>query len=228
MRCATQYAGLGRQIVERAFERAGKTIPRRSSKARCRGWRGPRSRMCWPLSDAARCFPSTSSSAIYPDYKEERRRRRSRRRPRAAGSGMQKRQGGEVQGSGRRQCRASRSAASMRDLPVRFAPQGGAVPGDRIVGIMTPGEGITIYPIQSAITQAIRRRAGTLARRALGRRGAVAAAVSGAARVHSVNEPGTLGPITQVIGEHDGNIDNIRHDPPIAGFHRNDDRSRGL
>ena len=32
---------------------------------------------------------------------------------------------------------------------MRFAPNGGAVPGDRIVGIMTPGEGITIYPIQS-------------------------------------------------------------------------------
>ncbi len=35
------------------------------------------------------------------------------------------------------------------DLPVRFAPEGGAVPGDRIVGIVSPGEGITIYPIQS-------------------------------------------------------------------------------
>ena len=32
---------------------------------------------------------------------------------------------------------------------MRFAPNGGAVPGDRIVGILTPGEGITIYPIQS-------------------------------------------------------------------------------
>ena len=30
---------------------------------------------------------------------------------------------------------------------MRFAP-GGAVPGDRIVGIMTPGEAITIYPIE--------------------------------------------------------------------------------
>jgi GTP diphosphokinase / guanosine-3',5'-bis(diphosphate) 3'-diphosphatase len=34
------------------------------------------------------------------------------------------------------------------DLPVRFAPEG-AVPGDRIVGILQPGAGITIYPIQS-------------------------------------------------------------------------------
>ncbi|MGC5340852.1 RelA/SpoT AH/RIS domain-containing protein, partial [Escherichia coli] len=35
------------------------------------------------------------------------------------------------------------------DLPIKFAPNGGAVPGDRIVGIVTPGEGITIYPIQA-------------------------------------------------------------------------------
>src|SRR5207302_8299403 len=35
------------------------------------------------------------------------------------------------------------------DLPVRFAPNGGAVPGDRTVGILSPGEAITIYPIQS-------------------------------------------------------------------------------
>src|SRR5258708_36204083 len=32
------------------------------------------------------------------------------------------------------------------DLPVRFAPIGGAVPGDRIVGIPNPGAGITTYP----------------------------------------------------------------------------------
>ena len=40
------------------------------------------------------------------------------------------------------------------DLPVSFAPNGGAVPGDRIVGILTPGEGITIYPIQSPALKA--------------------------------------------------------------------------
>ena len=35
-----QYAGLGRQIVTRAFERAGKAYMRRtSSRPCCRGWR---------------------------------------------------------------------------------------------------------------------------------------------------------------------------------------------
>ena len=42
------------------------------------------------------------------------------------------------------------------DLPVRFAPNGGAVPGDRIVGIVTPGEGITIYPIQFRGAEGVR------------------------------------------------------------------------
>jgi (p)ppGpp synthase/HD superfamily hydrolase len=93
---------------------------------------------------------------------------------------------------------------------VRFAPDGGAVPGDRIVGILTPGEGITIYPIQSPALsefednperwldvrwdeedQAPRRFPARIA-------------------VQSVNEPGSLAQITQVIAEHDGNIDNIR------------------
>lgn len=32
-------------------------------------------------------------------------------------------------------------------LAIRFAPETFALPGERIVGIMTPGEGVTIYPI---------------------------------------------------------------------------------
>ncbi len=34
-------------------------------------------------------------------------------------------------------------------LPFAISPETGAVPGERIVGIMTPGEGVTIYPIFS-------------------------------------------------------------------------------
>jgi RelA/SpoT family (p)ppGpp synthetase len=34
-----------------------------------------------------------------------------------------------------------------RSMALRIAPETGAVPGERIVGIVTPGQGITIYPI---------------------------------------------------------------------------------
>ena len=36
------------------------------------------------------------------------------------------------------------------DMSITFAPDGGAVPGDRIVAILEPGVGVTIYPIHAA------------------------------------------------------------------------------
>ena len=96
------------------------------------------------------------------------------------------------------------------DLPVRFAPNGGAVPGDRIVGIMTPGEGITIYPIQSPALKEFEDQP----ERWLDVRWDIDEKMPqrfpAQLAVQSVNEPGSLAQIAQVIAEHDGNIDNIR------------------
>jgi RelA/SpoT family (p)ppGpp synthetase len=96
------------------------------------------------------------------------------------------------------------------DLPVRFAPNGGAVPGDRIVGIMTPGVGITIYPIHSPALTEFEDQP----ERWLDVRWDVDEKTPqrypAQLAVQSVNEPGSLAQIAQVIAEHDGNIDNIR------------------
>jgi guanosine-3',5'-bis(diphosphate) 3'-pyrophosphohydrolase len=84
------------------------------------------------------------------------------------------------------------------------------VPGDRIVGIMTPGEGITIYPIQSEALKLFEDEP----ERWLDVRWDIddktPQRFPAQLAVQSVNEPGTLAQITQVIAEHDGNIDNIR------------------
>ena len=93
---------------------------------------------------------------------------------------------------------------------MRFAPNGGAVPGDRIVGIMTPGEGITIYPIQSPALKEFE----DTPERWLDVRWDVEEESSqrfpARIKVNSVNEPGSLAQVAQVIAEHDGNIDNVR------------------
>jgi guanosine-3',5'-bis(diphosphate) 3'-pyrophosphohydrolase len=96
------------------------------------------------------------------------------------------------------------------DLPVRFAPNGGAVPGDRIVGIMTPGEGITIYPIQSEALKQFEDEPERWLDVRWDIDDKVPQRFPAQLAVQSVNEPGTLAQITQVIAEHDGNIDNIR------------------
>ena len=84
-----------------------------------------------------------------------------------------------------------------------------AIAGDRIVGILTPGEGVTIYPIQSPALKDFEEEPErwldvrwdideTMPQRFPAR-----------ILVHNVNEPGSLAQIATVIAEHDGNIDNI-------------------
>jgi len=207
-----QYAGLGRRIVERLFERAKKeysdeklqgALPR-LARASVEDVMAAVGRGEMKVSDVAR--------AMYPDYKEE--RSTARVAPKKVESGW----------FGLRRSKAVKfKVPSYRDdgpalpirginsdLPVRFAPDGGAVPGDRIVGILTPGEGITIYPIQS---QALREFEDQPDRwldvrwdDGEDRPQRFPARVA----VQSVNEPGTLAQIAQVIAEHDGNIDNVR------------------
>jgi (p)ppGpp synthase/HD superfamily hydrolase len=93
---------------------------------------------------------------------------------------------------------------------VRFAPEGGAVPGDRIVGILSPGEGVTIYPIQAPALKEFEETP----ERWLDVRWDIDERTPqrfpARLLVQSANEPGSLAQIAQVIAEHDGNIDNIR------------------
>ncbi|QIB35905.1 RelA/SpoT family protein [Ancylobacter pratisalsi] len=107
-----------------------------------------------------------------------------------------------------------------RELPVRFAPNGGAVPGDRIVGILSPGEGITIYPIQSPALQDFEEEP----ERWLDVRWDVDEDAPQRFPVQIVvvatNEPGSLAQVAQVIGERDGNIDNLHMSSRSADFTR--------
>jgi RelA/SpoT family (p)ppGpp synthetase len=206
-----QYAGLGRRIVERLFQRAKIGYSDESLT-------GALSRLARASVDDVMAAVGRSelkasdvARAMYPDYKEERAAAMAAKPKSESGwFGLKKLTSVKF----KLPENAAGPAIPIRgingDLPVRFAPDGGAVPGDRIVGILTPGEGITIYPIQSPALsefednperwldvrwdeedQAPRRFPARIA-------------------VQSVNEPGSLAQIAQVIAEHDGNIDNIR------------------
>jgi guanosine-3',5'-bis(diphosphate) 3'-pyrophosphohydrolase len=204
-----QYTGLGRQILERAFERAGKAFSDEKLKGALP--RLARASMEDVLAAVGRgeMFSGDVVRAVYPDHKDDRRLA-----------------GGDV--SAGRRLWPSDAAAKAKgpngadgahggipirglntDVPVRFAPDGGAVPGDRIVGILSPGEGVTIYPIQSASLAAFDNEPD----RWIDVRWDVDVSDSQRfpARIalQSINEPGSLAQIAQVIADHDGNIDNV-------------------
>ncbi|ENN92127.1 RelA/SpoT family protein [Bartonella bovis] len=94
------------------------------------------------------------------------------------------------------------------DIPVRFSPEG-AVPGDRIVGIMQPGAGIVIYPIQSSALMAYDDQP----ERWIDVRWDVDTEISERfpARINiwAINSPGSLAKVTQVIFANDANIQNL-------------------
>ena len=98
---------------------------------------------------------------------------------------------------------------------MQFEP-GGAVPGDRIVGVLTPGAGIRVFQIHSPrlkeledvdwldVTWDVDPE----------RQQRFPAHLS----VTAVNAPGTLAEIARIIGESGGNIENLRMVRKAADF----------
>jgi RelA/SpoT family (p)ppGpp synthetase len=203
-----QYAGLGRRIVERLFQRAKKdysdekllgALPR-LARASIEDVMAAVGRGEMKASDVAR--------AMYPDYLEE---RAAMAAPTSESGWLGLKRAKAVKYKVPEDGKAAIPIRGINtDLPVRFAPNGGAVPGDRIVGILTPGEAVTIYPIQSPMLKEFEEKPERWIDLRWDVDDSTPQRFPAQVVVQSVNEPGSLAQIAQVIAEHDGNIDNIR------------------
>ena len=223
-----QYDKLGREILDRAFRRHGqafseeaiaKALPRLSQKT------------AEDVVTAVGRGELASGDVFRAAFPEEiagpmPKRRRQVKRADEGWFGLGKVMGLKFRwpgsgGKGRAEGREGPEGIPIRGLkgglPVKFA-EGGAIPGDRIVGILSPGQGITIYPIHAAALKAFddeperwidvtwdideddpQRFPAKIA-------------------VTAMNEPGSLAQIATVIGEVDGNIQNIRMTNQVADY----------
>jgi GTP diphosphokinase / guanosine-3',5'-bis(diphosphate) 3'-diphosphatase len=205
-----QYAALGRHTLERRFETAGKPFDPAALSTAAAHLNMPDVDDLLAAVGRGQVSPETVLREVHPDYRDERV---------TAGNGKGEEgwtssgrtslkfrlpagEGGEEQGIPIRGLGA--------DIPVRFAPNGGAVPGDRIVGILAPGEGLTIYPIHSPELSKFDDEP----ERWVDVRWDISenSTERFPARIHvsALNEPGTLATIAEVIGSADGNIDNVK------------------
>ena len=204
----SQYADLGRRLVARAFERADMAFSEEQLRAALP--RLARQTVEDVLAAVGRSEMSVVDvvRAIHPDYKDERKTTIAKPKSERGWFGLTK---AENRGFKFSEEEAS-DALPIRGgegEPVRFAPRGGAIPGDRIVAIRTPGEGITIYPIQSPGLGAFDDQPDRWLDvrwdvEEHGKRLFPARLV-----VTSLNEPGALGAIATIIGEAGANIDQI-------------------
>ncbi len=213
-----QYAGLGRQIVERAFARANRPYSDKLVEAVLS--RLAQSNVEDMLAAVGRGeIPSANVlKAVYPDHKEERPTRAKSSSDEGwfglkRGSGMKfrvpglSRRSANVKGGDK--ARAIPIRGMDGEMAVRFA-EGGALPGERIVGIMTPGEGITVYPIQSPALKDFDDQP----ERWLDVRWDVdderQSRFPVRLEVTAINEPGTLAQVAQVMADNEANITNVR------------------
>jgi guanosine-3',5'-bis(diphosphate) 3'-pyrophosphohydrolase len=207
-----QYSGLGTRILERAFERSGKQFSKDALKPVLH--RLARKDVVDVLAAVGRGELSSIDvmKAVFPEHKEERSAVAAGKREEGwfnlrNAAGMLFKVPGRS--SSKRSNRGADMALPIRgvtgDLPVRFAPEG-AVPGDRIVGILQPNAGITIYPIQSPSLTAFDDQPD----RWIDVRWDIdpedkerfPARVS----VTAINAPGSLAEIAQVVAANDANI----------------------
>ncbi|MGU3400305.1 RelA/SpoT family protein [Brucellaceae bacterium D45D] len=221
-----QYGGLGIRILERAFERAGKSFTKDILKPNLP--RLARKDVEDVLAAVGRGeLPSTDVlKAVYPDYQDT--RVTTQNSPAKTGekgwfniqnaAGMifkvpeGKADDSEAGLKTKAETKPGKRALPIRgnnsDLPVRFAPEG-AVPGDRIVGILQPGAGMTIYPIQSPALTAYDDQP----ERWIDVRWDIDESMHerfpARVSVSAINSPGSLAEIAQIIAANDANIHNL-------------------
>ena len=211
-----QYAGLGHRILERTFDRAGKIFSREAMKPALHRL-GQKD-----VEDAIAAVGRGEMSsldvlrAVYPDHQDE----RVTVKPsgddgwfnvRSAAGMIFKIPGKTKAGvdGGHSDIDADAAIGPIRGLSgnvdVKFATTG-AVPGDRIVGIMDQGNGITIYPIQSPSLQRFDDQPDRWIDVRWDLDEANKSRFMARIMVNALNEPGTLAKVAQTVAGLDVNI----------------------
>ena len=96
-----------------------------------------------------------------------------------------------------------------RTTALKISPDTGAVPGERIVGILVPGEGITIYPIFAKALEQFENYPERWVDLAWDT-GAEELRFPARLTLSILNEVGSLAQVTQLISDHGGNIDALQ------------------
>lgn len=216
-----QYTGLGRKMVERAFANASK--PLSDEKLQMALPRLARHTLDDLFSSVGRgeIRPDDVVRAVDPEWRAE--RVAGAKTPKSEGGwfGLRRATSLKFRIPGRSSPEEKPAAIPIRgingELPVRFSPSG-AVPGDRIVGILTPGEGIMIFPIHASALKEFDDQPERWLDVRWDMEDVEPQRFPAQIAVTAANEPGSLAQVATVIGEHGGNIDNIRMNGKSADF----------
>ena len=210
-----QYGKLGREILERAFQRRGKTYSDEAIGLALKRLSQKTTEDVVAAVGRGELASGDVFRAVFPgDDSDAPKRRRKVKRTDEGWFGLGK-MGLKFRWPGASGKTRDSGASSIPirglggDLPVNYA-DGGAVPGDRIVGILNPGQGITIFPIHAEALKEFDEQPERWIDVTWDIDEDNAQRFPARIAVTCINEPGSLAQIATVIGEADGNIENVK------------------
>jgi len=204
-----QYIQLGRSLLDKTFHEEGYTVTDK-------GLDGVRANFKQASTDdlvaavgAGLVGAREVLTAVYPGLKQPRKSggadvvpisRARNKAAKAADGGRGKKEGGQIAIRG-----------LIPGMAVHFARCCHPLPGDRIVGIITTGKGVTIHTIDCATLESFSEAPERWIDVGWDSVSEGAAGVyTGRLKITVSNQPGSLSSLSTVIARHEGNISNLR------------------
>jgi len=203
-----QYIQLGRSLLDKSFHEEGYEVTEK-------GLDGVRANFKQATTDdlvaavgAGLLGAREVLTAVYPGLKQPRKPggadvvpiSRARNKAKAADRGRGKKEAGQIAIRG-----------LIPGMAVHFARCCHPLPGDRIVGIITTGKGVTIHTIDCATLESFSEAPERWIDVGWDSVGESAPGVyTGRLKITVANQPGSLSSLSTVIARHEGNISNLR------------------
>ena len=199
-----EYEELGRQLLQRAFRQEGHEFTEKAVRGVARKFKGDGAEDVYVAVGQGEHTAAEVLRAIFPGESPEGGGRKStppRARAKAGAKSGTK--------SGRRETNAVPIRGLIPGMAVHFAHCCHPLPGERIVGIVTTGKGVTVHTIDCETLENFHDAPERWVDLAWSLEDGDEP-YTGRLRVTVANEPGSLGTMTTVIGRNRANISNLK------------------
>jgi GTP pyrophosphokinase len=203
-----QYLQLGRSLLDKAFHEEGYEVTDKGLADVKANFKQATTDDLVAAVGAGLVGARDVLTAVYPGLKQKQQRKgsadvvpisRARNKASKARDAQSKRESGQIAITG-----------LIPGMAVHFARCCHPLPGDRIVGIITTGKGVTIHTIDCATLESFSDAPERWIDVGWDAVGEGEAAYTGRLRITVANQPGSLSSLSTVIARHEGNISNLR------------------
>lgn len=201
-----QYVRLGKEILDRAFKAAGYDATEKALKGIVQRFDAETAEDIQAAVGEGRIGARDVLYAAYPGAKEKEKEKKAPR-PRAAKEQIDPTSGSAIPIRG-----------LIPHMAIHFAKCCHPLPGDRIIGIVTTGKGVTIHNMDCPTLENFSDMPERWLDVSWDQDAVDGSAFTGRVRAVLLNEPGALAEVTGVIGRDGGNISNLKFTSRSADF----------